>query len=167
MIPVKTAKYILIIVLLDRLPANAAIPIVVPNAAENVEGNDLGYTPFSDAFVQQTRYQQVYHASQFSAVPPRGAFISAIIFRPDCLKGNGNSTLTNAQLNLSTSLKEPDHLSQVFAENVGTNHATVLGPRTVGIGGTGGGCPSGFGFGSLLVLDTPFFYNPAQGNLLM
>jgi len=153
-----------IIVLLDHLPADAAVSIVVPNAAENVEGNGVGYDPFCAAFVQQTRYQQVYQASQFSAAPA-GGYITAIQFRPDCMINRGSAVLTNTLVKLSTTPKQPDQLSAVFAENIGTNETTVYAPKTFGAGASGSACPAAFD--DYLVLDSPFFYNPAQGNLLM
>src|SRR5712671_2031129 len=118
--PVSRTKFILIVWLQATIPHCAAVFIVVPNGAANVEGNEVGYDPFSAAFVQQTRYQQVYHASEFSAVPRGGAYITGIQFRPDCIKNAGFAVLTNTQVNLSTTPKQPDQLSAAFDENIGT-----------------------------------------------
>src|SRR5262245_23924365 len=94
-----------LIALLQLLPLMllAQLPpiefVVVPNELENVEGNDGSRLPFGE--LGTVRYQQVYDASQFSRLPPGGAFLDRIFFRSDC--NNGLAVLvTNLQVNAST-----------------------------------------------------------------
>ena len=60
--------------------------LVVPNTNANVEGNFGNEYPFdigAEGRLNQ-RYQQVYASSQFGAVPPGGAFITAICLPRGC-----------------------------------------------------------------------------------
>jgi len=151
----------------------SGVDLVVPNDAENQEGNDASVVPFVIAVGGTERYQQVYEASQFSAVKAGGSFVTEIYFRPDCYYGTGGSLTTNLLVNFSTTSKMPDQLSSVFAENVGQDDTRVFGPGKLIAGGEGGptnNCPRGLFTGDSLnriLLDTPFFYNPARGNLLL
>jgi hypothetical protein len=75
-------------------------------------------------------------------------------------------------VNLSTTLKGADSLSAVFAENIGGDETVVFGPRNYIPPGSArpmGSCPNPepFGTGQEMDLDSPFFYDPARGNLLM
>jgi hypothetical protein len=111
------------------------------------------------------RYQQVFAASQFQAVPPGGAYLTRLYFRTDCGHAGGSCVNSNIQVNISTTVKDPDQLSAAFAENVGLDDTVVFhGPFTAGT--AAGGCPPAF-FENSLGLDRPFFYNPLQGNLLL
>jgi hypothetical protein len=159
------------------LPTSAAFAsggvIVVPNAAANQEGNDESAVPFVILVGITARYQQVFDASQFTAIPSPGAFITSMYFRPDCVFNNGGSQMTNLLINLSTTSKGPDQLSAVFAENVGADDQPVFGPGNLIAGGNGqptNNCPhmlfTGISLDSIS-LDMPFFYNPAAGNLLL
>jgi len=129
--------------------------------------------PFVIAVGGTERYQQVYSASQFAALPSGGAFITSMYFRPDCVSNNGGSQMTNLLINLSTTTKGPDQLSAVFAENVGADDQRVFGPGNLIAGGNGqstNNCPHGLFTGDSLdriTFDMPFFYNPAEGNLLL
>ncbi len=150
------------------------VNIVVPNDAENQEGNDFSYLPF---YAINWRYQQVYDASQFSAIPLGGGYITDILFRADCSHCSGYCRFTNMVLYLSTTARGPDQLSAVFDENLGTNNTRVYGPGLFAFSDAcafnGGPCHSStpLAFDTLangfFDLDIPFFYDPAKGNLLM
>jgi hypothetical protein len=138
----------------------------VPNGNDSIEGNDYSYLPFLG---QNLRYQQVYDASQFAKMPAGGAYLTHVFLRPDCNFHFGGVTYTNLQVNLSTTSKAPDQLSSVFSENVGADETVVFGPGAFNYGEGGGGgtnCPRPVSL-NYIPLDTPFFYNPAAGNLLM
>lgn len=147
-------------------PTASADLIVVPNSLAAVEGNSnngfpFNITPFGLA---SQRYQQVYNANQFT----NAGMITAITFRPDADTGNAfASVLSNVQINLSTTSAGPDGLSSTFASNVGGNNQTVFSGAlalssadTAGPGGTRA-------FDITIALNTPFFYDPSQGNLLL
>ncbi len=140
-----------------------ASTLVVPNALANVEGNSGNFNPFNKG-TNTMRYQQVYAASQFGTVPVGGAWITAIAFRADAGWGGFATTLPAIQINLSTTAKAPDGLSVTFTNNVGANDTVVFnGPLTLSSAATGN--PRAFDI--VIPLTTPFFYNPAAGNLLL
>src|SRR5213593_1187193 len=81
-----------------RPPVQAAqIFFEVPNGLLSTNGNDASRLPFG--YLGPVRYQQVYDASQFSRVPPKGAFITRIFFRPAC-SSTRSWVLTNLQVNV-------------------------------------------------------------------
>lgn len=133
--------------------------IITPEPG-NLDGNNF-LTPFNTS--QSGRFQQVYDAALFSSLPAGGGSIFALNFRVDPLQGQSfSAVISNLQINLSTVTLRPDGLSPIFGDNIGANNTTVLGPVTAGIAGAGGG-----GFSVYLSLATPFYYDPAAGNLLV
>jgi hypothetical protein len=135
------------------------IQFVVPNSLMNTNGNDASILPFG--YLGQVRYQQVYDASQFSLVPPGGAFITRIFLSVDC-SSRKTWLVTNLQVNVSTTQKDPDTLSPVFAENVGSDDIVTFGPAAYAP--SLAGC--GNSFSSEIEVNVPFFYEPTKGNLL-
>jgi hypothetical protein len=114
-------------------------------------------SPFSSM-----RYQQVYDASVFTNVDPNLIYITTLtFFLDDFGKGAFPWTVTNMQINLSTTPRLADNLSTNFAENVGADDMIVFGPSR-----------HDFPLSSLherlpILLDRPFRYNPALGDLLL
>jgi len=144
------------------------IQIVAPNSGLGAEANASAEYPF-DGFVSSMRYQQVFAASQFSAIASSGCYIENIAFRLDgSCQANNNQTIPSLQVNLSTTAKAPDALSSVFNENVGLDDTVVRAAgnlQLVGVCSSPAGGPENF---SLIIhLYTPFFYNPQFGNLLL
>ena len=87
---------------MDLSKAQSAIRVVVPNNLEHIEVNTIAGFPF-DGFHGSMRYQQLFDASQFSAISNGGGLIGTIEFRLDgnCRTGDGQS-VPNLQINLST-----------------------------------------------------------------
>lgn len=146
----------------------AAASTIVPGALAGVEGNGNNGFPFNiGAFgLASMRYQQVYAASEFLG----SMLIGGISFRPDVSGGGGAafaSTISNVRIDLSTTAAAPDALNGVFAANVGANNTTVFnGSLSLSSTFTGpAGGPKAFDIS--ILLTTPFFYNPALGNLLL
>jgi hypothetical protein len=136
----------------------------VPNGLLDVEGNDGTELPFS--YLGPVRYQQVYDASQFSTVPAGGAFITRMFVRADC-NSVGSQVSSNIQMRLSTTSRAPDQLSVAFDENAGPDETLVWNvPRYVPPAGSST-CPEGFSGPNEFLMDIPFFYDPARGNLLL
>jgi hypothetical protein len=140
---------------------------IVPSALAAVEGNGNNQWPFNNGFPSfeltgSERYQQVYAASEF----PAAMLITAIEFRPDGTFGRAfASTLSNVRVDLSTTTFPVDGLSSSFAQNVGGDNTTVFsGPLSLSSAFTGAG-PKDFDI--VINLTTPFFYQPALGNLLL
>jgi hypothetical protein len=145
----------------------AAIQFEVPNGLLTAEGNGESRLPFG--YASPARYQQVYDASQFSRLPAGGAFLTRIFMRVDC-SNTWEWLVTNLQVNISTTLKKPDSLSAVFAENVGTDETLVFGPiNYITPGPISPSCPNPqtFATGQEINVDMPFYYDPALGNLLL
>ena len=137
----------------------------VPNDLLSAEGNDASRLPF--AYVGPVRYQQVFAASQFSRVPQGGAYLTTIFFRRNCASSN-SWTVTNLQVNLSTTLKDPDQMDPIFSENIGDDEIAAFGPRDYFPPPlNGSSCPNTQPFANSIRLDKPFFYDPARGNLLL
>ncbi len=134
--------------------------LVVPNGLGNVEGNSSMSAPFTSS---SFRYQQVFSASQFSVA----GFINSIWFRLDGATINNPSLFFGGgSVTLSTIPVGPDGLSAVFADNVGANAVTIFN-NGFSFGGLSqpGAMPQAFR--QTFTATTPFFYNPAAGNLLM
>ena len=111
-----------------------------------------------------SRYQQVYDAVIFGKLPKEGAFLSEIYLASAC-DSKGSWDVTNLQVNASTTPRKPDGLSHIFSENVGVDDFVVLSnQRPRGIT-TDGDCGSGAAF--MAGVDSSFFYNPTNGNLLL
>jgi hypothetical protein len=107
------------------------------------------------------RYQQVIAASEFFGVIPEGGTITYIEFRTDERFGTGFlTTFPSLQFDLSTTLRGPDQLSSLFANNVGSDNVTVQAGALTLFAGPGADRTGFF-------VQTPFFYNPNAGNLLL
>ena len=139
-----------------------ASPLVTPNDWANAFGDAGNLFPLFSS--QPMRYQQVFDASQFSRLNPGGGLINRIAFRGH---GPGIPFTVNVpqlQVNLSTTTKTPDGLSSTFVENVGPDDTQVFsGPLQTAVTFTGD--PTNFEV--TLIFTTPFFFNPAKGNLLL
>lgn len=122
-----------------------------------------------------SRYQQVFDSSIFtlgirgSAIPPEGAFLTVLLYRSSCDSRLG-WYLTNLQINASTTLRKPDELSSVFAENVGSDDVKILGPVNTVLYTDSATCSrdvDSFNTQGDRRLDFSFFYSPSKGNLLL
>jgi hypothetical protein len=143
--------------------------VVTPNNLANTEGNSAGAFPFwSLVTPESVRFQQVFDASQFSAID-QGGWIERISIRSSSEGREGSSfhaTLSQVQINFSTTPREPDNLSPVFADNIGADEAIAYGPGSLRIDTCYDRTQQPQLFGSIY-LQQPFFYAPAQGNLLL
>lgn len=137
-------------------------PLIVPNQWAGAQGDTGNLFPLFSP--QPIRYQQVFDSGQFSRLQAGGGLINRIAFR-----GHGPGTPFTAsapqlQVNLSTTNKTPDGLSSVFTENVGGDDTQVYsGPFSTAV--TFNGDPGNFEV--VISFTTPFYYDPAKGNLLL
>ena len=94
------------------------IRIDVPAELEKVRGNGSSKIPFGFNLGQSVRFQQVFHASQFSKLPQGGAFLTWFQnIRGACGPGSGALVMfTNCQIRMSTTARGPDQLR---------NHTTI------------------------------------------
>lgn len=144
--------------------------VVVPNSLESFEGNSENSFPFnigvlSSIGLESMRCQQIYSADQFSSLT-QPVLITEIRFRPDGAFGLPfDSELPDVQISLSTSSASLDGLSLTFANNVGPDETIVHDGALHLSSSPTGSAP--FAFDIVIVLSTPFLYDPSQGNLLM
>lgn len=145
--------------------------LVVPGSLVSTEGNSANADPFSISMtgpgtLSSQRYQQVYDSSQFPSLPTGGVFITGIAFRIDGRYGTSfSSTLPDIQINLSTTSAEENTMSSTFANNVGADDTVVYMRGPLALSGTSGSLPRQFNV--IIMLSTPFHYDPANGNLLL
>jgi PEP-CTERM motif len=151
--------------------AARAVAIVAPNGYEAVDGDTGNLFPFFATSVtnDSMRYQQVYDASEFATIAPGGGMITEIAFRAHSESPPFAGALASVQIDLSTTAAVADGLSTVFADNIGSDVTTVFGPAPFAISSRQ---PANFTstakpFEIVFPLLTPFFYDPALGNLLL
>jgi hypothetical protein len=142
------------------------VVVRVPADLTDVDGPDMSRLPFGYP-EGPVRYQQVYDASAFAAVPMGGAFVTRIFIRSDCDVSWG-PLVTNVQVSLSTTTRRPDELSANFVENVGPDETIVA--RLVNYAPPSNWsfphCPTP-GAPHEIPLELPFWYDPSRGNLLL
>lgn len=138
--------------------------VVSPGIYENSEADSWNVGPFG------RRFQQVYDATDFQEIS-NGGWISEMQFRLDSPDANGGMGMTwsNVQINLSTTTVTPfgpNQIKNTFSLNVGSDDTVVLGPRPLSVS-----APESVGepqpFYIQVSFDRPFFYSPANGNLLL
>jgi len=140
---------------------------ILPGNAAGTEGNTNNAFPFNlgDFGLTSQRYQQVYGSADFSAA----ILITGISFRPDATTGGAfSTTLSDIQINMSTTSRAVDGLSSTFATNVGANDTVVYARGSLSLSSAFTGPAGGpKNFDIHIVFTTPFLYNPAAGNLLL
>lgn len=138
--------------------------LVSPGIYENSEADSWNVGPFG------RRFQQVYDATDFQGIS-NGGWIRWMQLRLDSPNAIGGMVITwfNIQINLSTTTKTPfgpNMLNNTFSDNVGSDDTVVLGPRALSVSAHYTiGEPQPFDI--QVSFDRPFFYNPANGNLLL
>ena len=142
------------------------VEIVFPMGYEDVEAPD-GF-PGGDIF-QQGRNQTVYRADQFlNQLPESHRTIMGFRWRPDSSASTGGSSaVDNLIIKLSTTSAEPGQLSLRFSDNAGLDEKVVFeGPHTVSTMNSGP-LEGPRDFDQEFLFQTPFEYDPNQGNLLV
>ncbi|MEY2485132.1 MAG: phosphatidylinositol-3-phosphatase [Verrucomicrobiota bacterium] len=153
-----------------------------PNSAGNLPatqtyGDTSNLFPLFPGAGTSLRYQQIYDASQFTALSPGGEDITEILFRvgSDAATrldhGAFATTIPAIEFTLSTTSATPDNLNGTFTNNPGADATTVYGipgtgsPLAVSSSGSASGNPAPFDI--VVLLTTPFRYDPSKGNLLL
>jgi hypothetical protein len=136
-----------------------ASSVVLPAGFESVEAP--GLSGDLSAFL---RVQNVYGTN---LLPPNPIVIKVLRFRRDASTPPfSDVTISNLQINLSTTPRSPDNLSAVFADNVGTNDMVVF-QGTIAVSSPTSASTGAAPFEILIPLTNPFLFDPAQGNLLI
>jgi hypothetical protein len=163
-----TAAKVTLIVLGAVNAAQAEI-LTVPSNLSSIEGNANNVSPFSIA----GRNQQVFAASEFASLS-EPALITKISFRTDASFVEGrppslpfSSEIPDIQIALSTTNAAVDRLSEIFANNIGSDETIVYrGALSLSSAFTSpaiGPKP----FDVSINLQNPFLYDPTLGNLLL
>ncbi|MCA9213961.1 MAG: hypothetical protein KDB27_12905 [Planctomycetales bacterium] len=161
-----TLAFVLCLVSLQHAVSAQEIKLVVPNVLENVEGNvDVTPDELDLVFQNGLRIQTVYPASEFESLPSSYRWLVGNRARPDRnVTSQRTVEQTNWLIRISTTQKSPEDLSLVFDENIGPDELVVFdGPLTLTTDPIG--LPRPFDY--VIDYNTPFFYDPGQGNLLI
>jgi hypothetical protein len=137
----------------------AQIQIQVPPQGE--AGSNRNSIPFFYGPDVSLRYQQVYGAGSFASLIPDGGWLTALAY--DFVDTFAVFVvISKIQINLSTTSRGVDALGPVFAQNVGADDTQVFGSRSILL-------PSAvdWEFTARFTFDTPFYYDPRLGNLLV
>jgi hypothetical protein len=160
---VKYLRCVALLLLCGVLTSHSAssATYVAPPAWLNVDGNNG-----AGDLVHTVRIQTVYASSLFTNTGLM--LIQEIRYRPSATYGVAfTSTIPNLQLNLSTTIVNPEALSGTFANNRGANDTMVFqGPITLSsrfVGPAGG--PKAFDI--IIPLQNAFLYDPTAGNLVI
>ena len=147
---------------IDNRAPRSNTSLVVPNYLPSQDFFEASHT-----FLEPMRVQQVYSATEFGERP---MLITGFYWRPCADPQYGfafHTVLPDFQINLSTTSKQPDQLSLVFAENSGRDEKMVFKGRLAissrfqeSVGNTKA-------FDIFVPLQHPFVYRPESGNLLV
>jgi hypothetical protein len=134
---------------------------VTPPSAANAEGDSF-VTPDTTPI----RIQYLIPAAEFAGLPATNRYLIAFNFRSDgAVTQAVNWTMPHERVWVSTTSKTS--LTTVFDDNHGTNRTMVFdGTMTFPLVATGPASgPKNFANGT--PFQTPFLYDPSQGNLLV
>lgn len=90
--------------------------------------------------------------------------ISAMSFRLENDVPAASVIIPRIEIRLSTSIRSPDNMSMLYADNVGGDEKLVFGQNDVVLASAGGPGPNPFDL--TFRFAQPFLYNPHNGNLL-
>ena len=153
-----------------------AATVVAPGSLASTEGSQSNFYPFgidttdplNQGALDSQRYQQAYNASIFAGLSGP-VTIEGISFRPDTTYGAAfATTLSDIQINLSTTSRSLAELTGVFADNIGSDDTTVVDRGALSLTSSFTGPTDGpKAFDIYIALDNPFVYDPSTGNLLL
>ncbi len=162
-----------------RFTALLVLPVVLASLATPMEGAEIKIvspSPWADVesgwgTQQDTSYsrsQQIFTADDFMDLPAGNRALTAFVWRPDGdYSGNGEWTSTDFRMRMSTTDKQVGRLSYTFADNLGADVTTVY-EGDIAVSQTHSGPVGGpKDFDDPTPLQTPFIYDPNDGNLLV
>jgi hypothetical protein len=157
-------KFALALQFLTAAALAEATLIVAPSGLEPVEGDSQVGIGVNEVG-QPLRFQALYLSDNFASLPAGKRILTGWAVRLDGSSGTPN-TIGYGDLDIRVSTTSVDSLSTTYADNVGANETVVL--KTVGVSLLNQpvvGAPRDFG--EPFVFDTPFEYDPNDGNLLL
>lgn len=121
-------------------------------------------TAFPFGLSTAARVQYLYGAQETGLASPM--FVQSLNLRANNTSTNVAKTGISLQISLSTTATTVGTASSTFAANHGPNLVVAYARKPTNLAATSPQQPVG-GFGGPFVLDTPFVYDPAAGNLLI
>jgi len=144
-------------------PLASCVADNIPVPSTGADGPTASSDPFAFGISTSSRFQQVYDTSAFSSGIPQGGWITGLFWAADLVFGRGDwgATLPDTEISLSITARRPDQLSSTFADNLGLSTTVVYprGPLLLDSAGRGSRVD--------VIFQTPFFYDPNQGSLLL
>jgi hypothetical protein len=149
-----------IVAAIGSVASGEAVRVVSPAAQENVEGDQS-----TQPAIAPNKLQFLFPAADFAGVPASQRWLVAFNFRGDQTQAQAvDWVFSDTEIWISTTEKTSDTLSTAFAENHGADKTLVHdGALTQSLLATG--APRDFA--NVTRFQTPFYYDPAQGNLLV
>ena len=153
-----------VIVMFGGLRANGADgTIVIPNGFETLEGNSWQNTNMEDTNPPGFRQQFIISHLQFESLKGP-VLITGIQNRPDARVTSRRSfTYSDVEIRMSTTEKTPETMSTRFANNIGTGETLVYSGDIV-LSTEGAKGLKDFEY--VIEFETPFYYDPAEGDLV-
>ena len=143
--------------------------VVVPNDSELTEGDNFANTPFGRGPDAAIRWQQRYPASQFTGLNGLSTKITQIAFRPQGPGGGvfSNSTFTGIEIDLAT-ISSQIPLSSTFDSNLPDSTTVRVYDGTLVLSSSNLVLDTPRkAFDIVINLQTPFLYDPADGDLVL
>lgn len=144
---------------------------IVPGGYANVEGGSNAISPLSvgSGFFGSTitgRWQQLYASSQFASITP-GQSVTSVAFRDPSSNSPLASTsiLDNIEVYLTKTSTAINGLSATYANNNNATTTLVYSGSITFSRPFNNTIPRNFGY--VINLQTPFAYDPADGNLML
>lgn len=110
--------------------------------------------------------QRIDSSSNFAGLPEGGAMLTGVSFRPSAGVPTGTETTLNPfVVSIAVTDVEPAMMSDTFAENYAGSPTEVFNDVWTATAASSLGGPRPFEY--RVPFETPFFYNPAEGNLLI
>lgn len=135
--------------------------IVLPPIAEDSDGTGSVQMLAEDAI----RMQSVFDTEMLTSEMPAGAWINGIGLRVNRVAGPFSLSIDSIQVSLSTTPVRAGGLSWTFSENLGPDVTQVAFAESLAWDFN---VPeSRVMFTPIIPFDSPFFYNPAAGSLLV
>lgn len=138
---------------------------VVPRFLETVEGSveNTGGDPFPNGW----RIQFIYSGSEFGDLPDSHRLINEMRWRPDSSTSAPVTSTEPWEIRVSTTQKSPNTISATYDENIDSPQTLVLSGEITQVTTNTGPAEGPREFDIVFPFDTPFRYDPAEGNLLV
>lgn len=151
----------LLILPLLATTAFAQMTQVIPASLTNIDGP--GSTSFPFGLSTPARVQTYFHSSETGILA--AAAVQSLEVRANANAATSAKSSIDLQITLSTTPATLSTLSTTFAANHGSNAVVAYTRKLTNLAATPASNPGGYG--GIWMLDAPFVYIAAQGNLMI